>query len=257
MQSENKTFLFDELEASFSLLDFDDYRVGIFLSRNKDKTTQENEDVVYISYDKTGLLLGVADGAGGHPRGRDAANLIGSTILDYSDDNYTALIENINNKIIDLKVGAKSTLAFVSIKNETANFYSVGDSEIIYWNAHGNEVFTSTPHSNSGLKVRAGVTTQAEALSDPDRNLVNNLMGDEFIKIESTTGISIKKGHTILIGTDGLFDNLSHEQLTEIVGKGSFDKSFEELANICSVQDSETWLKNDDIGFVIIRKMKA
>ncbi|WP_127716822.1 PP2C family serine/threonine-protein phosphatase [Halobacteriovorax sp. HLS] len=257
LDSKQQIFLHDEHEYHYSFQDIDGYRIGFFISRNKEKTFQENEDTLFIQKNEQELIFGVADGAGGHPRGRDAAFLIGNELISTDRTDHVYHIDDLNKKIIDLKVGAKSTLAFAAIKEDLIRFYTVGDSEIIYWNGHGNEIFTSTPHSNSGLKVRAGITSQTDSLDDPDRYLVNNLMGDEFIRIESTSGVPIKKGHTILIGSDGLFDNISHEDLTEIVGRGSFDKSFQGLVDLCIEQDPERWLKNDDITFIFLRKIKA
>jgi len=255
--SETPLFLHDITDSSFGIVEAGSYRIGYYISRNKEKTHQENEDSLFAKMFIDEITLGIADGAGGHPKGRDASFLIGNEIINDTTGNTLKLIESINTKIIDLKVGARSTLALMKIASGRVRFFCVGDSEIIYWNSHGSEIFSSTPDSSSGLKVRAGVTSQSESLNDPDRYIVNNLMGDEFIRIESTSGFPIKKGHTILLGSDGLFDNLSHEALTNIVGKGLFDKSFEELVALCNEQDNKTWLKNDDIAFILVRKIKV
>ncbi len=254
-----KKIVSDILDCEHELFDFGDYRIGYFLARHKLKEANDlNEDSLFISGDEKSFVLGVSDGAGGHPRGRDASVTISEALAAYKDgDNCIDLIEKANEGVSALKAGARSTLACAHIKDDIARFYHVGDSEILYWNAHGNEVYTSTPHSGVGHMVKAGVLGQEESLSHPERNYVNNLMGDEVIKIESTSGASIKKGHTILIGSDGLFDNIPHDSLTELIGQGNFDKSFENLVEFCKNQTDETWLKYDDISFIAIRKIKA
>jgi serine/threonine protein phosphatase PrpC len=259
MPSESKAtlFLHDEVGPMSGIMDIGDLRIGYFILRNKQKTTEENEDTLFISPKETSLILGVADGAGGHPRGRDASYQIGQYIQSAKDENMYEMIDNINQEIISLKVGAKSTLALAKIIGKRTYFYSVGDSEIIYWNSHGTEIFSSIPHSMTGHKIRADVITQEDSLDDPDRYLVNHLMGDEFIRIESTTSIEMKKGHTFLIGTDGLFDNLSHDHLTKLISGGSFENSMEQIAVLCHEQDKKKWIKDDDIAFLLARKIKA
>jgi PPM family protein phosphatase len=250
-------FLHDIKDDYADLFDVGNFRIGCFISRNKEKVNQDNEDCLFYANRANGFILGVCDGAGGHPKGRDASYLIGEEFIKSKETDYNKLIESVNKKVVDLKVGAKSTLAFATVFDDVVNFYSVGDSEIVYWNAHGNEIYTSTPHSSTGHKVKAGVTSQADSLSDPERNLVNNLMGDEMIRVEFTSGADLKKGHTVILGSDGLFDNISHEQLSEIVGRGEFEKSFQDIVEICREQDKENWLKNDDTAFFILRKIKS
>lgn len=254
-----KKIVFDINDFEHELFDFGDYRIGYFIAKHKLKEENDNnEDSLFISGDEKSFVLGVSDGAGGHPRGRDASIAISESIASYQDgDDCQGLIEKANQRVSDLKAGARSTLAFAHIKNDIVRFYTVGDSEILYWNAHGNEVYTSTPHSGVGHMVKAGVLGQEESLSHPERNYVNNLMGDDVIKIESTSGASLKKGHTVLIGSDGLFDNIPHDSLTELIGQGSFDKSFENLVEFCKIQNEDAWLKFDDISFIVIRKIKA
>lgn len=239
-----------------------DYRIGYFLLRSPHKTS-ENEDVVFVDKKNGTLIFGVADGAGGHPKGQEAAFIVGDEILNgkYSltEDQFNPfhLIEVINNRVRALKVGARSTLAFATIINDNIRCFAVGDSEIVYWNGNGAEVYSNVPHSNTGYRVEAGILDQDESLDDPERHVVTNLVGDEAIRIESTSAFEVKKGHTILIGTDGLFDNVSHAELRELVAKGVFEKSFEMLTEICKKQEEDKWKKTDDIGFVLIRKIKS
>lgn len=254
-----KKIICDINDFESDLFDFGDYRIGYFISRHKYKEgADNNEDSLFISGEEKAFVFGVSDGAGGHPRGRDASVAISEELATYKENtNCLEIIESANQKVNDLKAGARSTLAFAEIKNDLIRFFHVGDSEILYWNAHGNEIYTSTPHSGVGHMVKAGVLGQEESLAHPERNYVNNLMGDDLIKIESTSASAIKKGHTILIGSDGLFDNIPHDSLTELIGQGIFDKSFEALVEFCKDQTEDRWLKYDDTSFIVIRKIKA
>ena len=227
------------------------------LLKSKNKASGKNEDGLFVSESEGVIRFGVADGAGGHPRGGDAAYEVLDEIRKVTADSLFAQIERANERVLELKVGAKTTLAFAHIDQERISFHTVGDSEIVYWNAVGRELYSSTPHSPTGLKVEAGVTSQEDALSDPERHIVNSLMGDEFVKINSTTNIKLKKGHTVLLGTDGIFDNISHQELGESMALGSFEESFEQISCICISQCEKRWLKEDDIAFIYLRKIKS
>ena len=76
------------------------------------------------------------------------------------------------------------------------------------------------------------------------------------MRIEVASKMKVKKGHTILVGSDGLFDNLSHQSLGELICSGSFEKSIEQLNLLCTEQ-GEDWKKDDDISYILIRKIKA
>ena len=166
-------------------------------------------------------------------------------------------MEKANDQVLALKAGARCTLAFYTIHDSWFRSFSVGDSEVVYWNSVGNEVFSNIPHSTVGFGVEAGLIEQEQSLDDPERHIVTNLMGDSYIRMEGSSGIEMKKGHTVLIGTDGLFDNISHEALKDTVAKGDFDGAFNSLLETSQAQDPEGWKKYDDIAWVLLRKVKS
>lgn len=250
-------FYSNQLDLINEIFDFNDFKIGIFISKHRSRTSDENEDCLFISFEDSNLRLGVADGAGGHPRGKDAAFEVCDEMKNMNPESIIAQIETANNRVLSLKAGAKSTLALAHISNSYVSFHTVGDSEIVYWNAVGRELYSSIPHSPAGHKVEAGITSQEESLTDPERHIVNSLMGDEFVQIHSTTNFELKKGHSILIGTDGIFDNIAHVELEQIANQGKFEDSFQALSNICKDQNPNTWLKDDDISFILIRKIRS
>ncbi len=242
-------------EAISELFALEDLKIGYFTQKSLHKTTGDNEDSLFISHKGSKLRLGVADGAGGHPRGKDASALAIEAMSVIDDRSILQKIEQANDSILALKAGAKTTLSFVEFDGNKVSFHSVGDSEIVYWNGVARELYSSVPHSPAGLKVEAGVFTQEESLVDPERHIVISLLGDEFVKIQSTSSFELKKGHIILIGSDGLFDNISHQQLNEIISSSSFEDSFDKISHLCKEQNN--WLKDDDIVFILIKKFKA
>lgn len=239
---------------------FDHYFIGMFLAKNKDKSSS-NEDALFVYQVQNGLSFGVSDGAGGHPRGKDAAFICADEVgkLDPKDFSMQPLstFDLVNDKILELKAGARATLSSAVILGDELKCFSVGDSEIVYWNSLGTELYSNIPQSEVGYKIEAGLIDQEESLDDEDRYLVTNLMGDKTIRIEATSKMILKKGHTVIVGSDGLFDNISHEKLKEMIFPGDIQQSFEKLCHYLEDQNPESWKKDDDISFVLVRKVSS
>lgn len=261
-KTSKKLLLSENDKVLKSIFEFSGYKIGYFLMRSKNKDTL-NEDVLFFSGHENSFCLGVCDGAGGHPLGQKAALSASEEILKstykekFAKLDFLSMIERANQKIIDLKAGSRSTLAMLAIEADWVRMYNVGDSEVIYWNSVGREIYSNTPHSLVGYSVEAGIIEQHQSLDEPNRHIVTNLMGDSAIKIESTTKMEIKSGHTILLGSDGVFDNLSHDFLSGISLKSSFDEAHSELCEICENQSDEFWKKADDTSFFLIRRLKS
>lgn len=243
-----------------NIFDFGSYRFAYFIAKNQENSSH-NEDTLFFNLSQNNLIMGVADGAGGHARGKDAAIIAGKAVIDFSSEkdlfDPLAVIENINNNILNLKVGAASTLALVVIYQDHLRCFSTGDSEIIFWNAHGREIYSNIPHSNTGYQIEAGLIKQEESLDDPERYQVNNMLGDLILRVESTTRMVFKKNQTLLIGSDGLFDNFTHRELSTLIGTGPLEASFEKLTELCRNPSKETWKKDDDISFIVVRKIQT
>jgi serine/threonine protein phosphatase PrpC len=260
MQSKLKIILNEIPDSKSEILDFSDYKIGYFIKRYKEGE-RKNEDSLFIYTKDDHILFGVSDGAGGHPRGADASAIASQHIVKYfveeKNPNFIEIIEKINDDVLSLKAGAHATLSLGHIHQNKFRSYSVGDSEIIYWNSQGKELYSNVPHSEVGYLIQGGHLDQSESLDDPNRYLVTNLIGDSSIRIESASRIELKKGHTIVVGSDGLFDNLSHDELSSLISGGSFEESFKKLCDICEKQDPESWKKDDDISFIVVRKISA
>lgn len=241
---------FGEEKSSFEQTSINEIKLGYYSSQNLEGLN--NEDSLLICSNLERILLGVADGAGGYPQGEIASRMILTGLSKESDQTLLEKIDSTSNSIREETSGAKTTLAIAEIKSETIRFFTVGDSEILMWNSNDNQIYKSVPHSPVGHKVEAGVISQDESLEDPERNMVTYLVGDKNFSIQSSSSLTFKKGYTCIIGTDGLFDNLSHTKLEEIITGQSYSKAFETLVNICEKRAESEWIKDDDIAFILI-----
>lgn len=244
------------------LFDYEDYRVFIFSQKNLDKSNN-NEDVAFIETNKKDMVFGVCDGVGGYPMGKEAAETTSNMVMDHFRSSKESLgfltaLESASSKIRDFKVGARTTASFATVMGDKIKFFSIGDTEIFYTNARGRVLYYSIPQSPVGYAVEAGILDHEESLDAPDRNIVSHLLGDEFLRFESSSSIDLKKGHTVFIGSDGIFDNIPKEEVVKMACGGNFDESARNLEEIfVDFKKNESWKKNDDVTFIMLRKVKS
>lgn len=249
-------------DTAKQVIEINQYKIGLYLKKCP-TNNGSNEDSLFIYSDEKVICFGVSDGAGGHPRGADASSLAVHSMINFLEKNeeihpnFIQAINRANESVMEMKAGARCTLCFGYISDNQFSCHNVGDSEIVYWNSKGNEIYSNVPHSNVGYLIEGGALEQSESLDAPERHIVSSLIGDPTLRVESSTQMETKKGQTIIVGSDGVFDNISHEELCQIVTKGAFENSFEELCRICEEQDPEKWKKPDDISFILIRKSNA
>lgn len=248
-------------EPIFEVVDLGLYRIGYYIAKNNFEGSQNNEDSLFIYRHGGNLIFGVSDGAGGHPKGKEASEIASNEIVSLykktTEPQFLQFIESINKSVRDLKAGAKCTFLLCTIRDGLFKSYNIGDSEVVFWNSAGNKIYSNIPQSEVGYLIQSGSMDQEESLDDPNRHYVSNLIGDEAIRTEVISNIEIKKGNTIIVGSDGLFDNLSHEDLAQIMASGNFENSFDALVKRCQERNDENWRKEDDISFIVLRKIQA
>lgn len=227
--------------------------------------TGPNEDAVAALplYGSRGLLL-VADGLGGHRGGRAASQLvrkrltalarrlsdppqISSVIVSgvvpiptsfapLPDADPRPLIldemERVNQRLLRSRVGSATTLALVELRDRRVRSYHVGDSEILITSQRGRVKYSSISHSPIGYAVESGLLTNEDAMFHPDRHIVSNVVGSERMSIELGRWITLSPRDTVLLASDGLFDNLLQEEIVEIVRKGPLSEAVQTLAQL-------------------------
>ncbi len=210
-------------------------------------------------------VLAVADGAGGHPNGARAAAvtleaLADSIDGDTNDDLRGSLldgIESANRRVQDLGGGAASTLAVLEIEGRTVRPYHVGDSEILVVGQRGRVRLSIVPHSPTGYAVESGLLEPAEAIAHEDRHLVSNLVGTADMRIEIGSVLDLQPRDTVLIASDGLFDNLRVDEIVNAIRSGPLERAAHDLLRDARrrMQSATTGepSKPDDLTFVLYR----
>lgn len=232
------------------IVELERYQIAYYLRKSFD-SKKDNEDALFINESSKTLRFGVSDGAGGYPKGADASDIVVNKASDLKEKNLMNLVNSVNKNVLDLSVGARATLVMGEIEEDNAHFLSVGDSEVIVWNTKFHTLYSNVPHGVVAYQQEGGVLDEEEALEHPERNIVTNLIGDKHIRVESTSKIELLRGYSILVGSDGLFDNLTHSQISDLLQGISFEEGFNKL--IEELKEDKI-IKDDDVSFIYLRK---
>lgn len=241
---------------------------AVFLSRPHPTRDSPNQDAAaVIPAGPNQCLLVVADGMGGTRQGGEAAATVIRQLArqlprDSEDLQLrTAVlngIEEANRKILAEFPSSGSTLAAVEVKADTVRPYHVGDSEILVVGQRGKLKFQTISHSLVGMGVEAGLLDEVEALHHDERHIILNAIGSTEMRIELGAPLELDRYDTLLLASDGLTDNLSLDEIIELVRKGPLDRAVGKLASLARRRMTEPEAgspsKPDDLTLLAYRR---
>ncbi len=242
---------------------------AIALTRRDPEKTTENEDTVaVIPYGPGAAILVVADGAGGLPAGKRASLTAVTTLaaslqaaMDKTMLLRTAILNGIeaaNEAVMALGNGSATTMTVKTIEGLIARSYQIGDSEGLVVGQRGAVKLQTTAHSPTGFAVEAGFLDQRDALHHEERHLVSNFLGTPDMRIDVGAGIELRPRDTVVVATDGLTDNVHHEEIIEHVRKGPLLASAMAVADLAGRRMAGDGAgepsKPDDLSLILFRK---
>jgi serine/threonine protein phosphatase PrpC len=265
--SGQRFFLGDDLQ-DVNLSPLGSGSVAVFTTRSPDKENDKrNEDSAGLfALDDGSAVIVVADGCGGMPLGGEAADLtiraFEKTLAEITDPetlrpSILNALESASSAIKDLGVGAASTIVVAEIRDQTVRTYHVGDSELLVVGNRGKLRFQTISHSPVGYAVESGMLDEKGGMLHEDRNIVSNLLGLEDMHIDVGPKIDMRQRDTLVLGSDGVFDNLRQAEVVEIIRKGPLREAARGLKTAClqrmSSNGESTPCKPDDLTFAIFR----
>lgn len=236
----------------------------LFFSKKSPFKDTCNEDAVAIFQLKNGFVLAVADGAGGHPKGEEAAaitlNHLQKSLAAHNNSNsyrttIIDAIEKANKEILATGNGARTTVTVCEVVGSIARGYQVGDSTLVICGQKGKLKYRSVAHSPVGYGIEAGLIDEKEALEHPDLHYISNLVGNSDMKIEIGPEVELSSNDTVFISSDGIFDNFPPEEIIEWIRKGDLQEISQSLMSLIQnkIYDNEN-SKKDDISFVLFKQ---
>ena len=143
------------------------------------------------------------------------------------------------------------------IQGRTVRPYHVGDSMVLVVGQRGKIKLQTVSHSPVGYAVESGMLDETEAMNHAERHLVSNIIGAADMRIEIGPTIELARFDTLLLASDGLFDNLHVDEIVQRVRKGPLKRVIRTLAEDCrrrmlDAEDDQP-SKPDDLTFVAFR----
>ncbi len=248
------------------VLDVGQGRAAVFTARCIGKETPNEDAVGVLSTDGQYGVLVVADGFGGQPAGDRAAELALSAVIEAVEESSAAGgetqagilagLDQANELVKCLGVGAATTLAAVEVEGNRIRPYHVGDSEVLVVGQKGRIKLRTISHSPAGYSVEAGLMDPEEAIQHEDRHVVSNMVGSDEMRIEVGPVVNLRPRDTVVIASDGLFDNLVVDEIAGVIRKGDLLESTQQLVRHCQDRMSGAMgepFKPDDLSVVVFR----
>jgi PPM family protein phosphatase len=242
--------------------------VAVYSQRSPIKQTPNEDAAVVIPVGPESAVFAVADGVGGCRGGEQASNLALKTLAETIQELCTDpslmrvcildAIEKANREILALNIGAATTIAVIEYHAGTMRPYHVGDSMILTTGLRGRVRYQSVCHSPVGFAVESGMLADEEAMLHEDRHMVSNVVGDATMRIEIGPTLTLAQRDTTVVASDGLFDNLSVQQVVDILRKGRLDVSTRiacHLARERMTQSTVMPFKADDLTLLAFRRV--
>jgi serine/threonine protein phosphatase PrpC len=234
--------------------------------------SERNEDAAGVwHFDDGSLVCAVADGMGGTPAGQLAARLA----IEHLDASLREVarepsrrspildaFEGANASILDRAPGSGTTLVVAEVVDAAVRVYNVGDSGALLVGQRGRVKLETTHHSPVGYGVAAGLIDSEKALHHEDRHYISNHLGSRDMHIEIGSPQRQSPRDTLLVASDGLFDNVGPARIVELVRRGPLakcaralaDESFEQMGRAV---ERGAGGKPDDLTIVLARQRSS
>lgn len=243
----------------------------VFSARCPGKATR-NEDAAAILCTAAGaVMLAVADGMGGESQGEVASRVT----IESLHDEFASLagteallrtaiingIERANTSVQTVTGGAGTTLAAVELTDGMVRPYHIGDSVVLVVGGRGKIKLQTVAHSPVGYGVESGLLDEDDAMHHDDRHVISNFIGTPQMRIDIGSPVKLSRRDTVLLASDGLFDNLHADEIARLIRTGKLSNAVAALATIAQQRmdhaDKELPSKPDDLTVVAYRSRVA
>jgi len=204
---------------------------SIMLDEHDIARTPKTADAYDILKDM--LIIGVADGMGGHRAGEVASGIVAMTLPaiftwdtiknpDAERENILAgsikkMIKGISERAnMPEYQGMGTTLVTAIIKDDEVTLANIGDSRAYLHNDKGLKQVTKD-HSFVQSLIDAGAIDEEEAFDHPQKNVISKSIGKNPDVEAEIYSICIEESDTLLLCSDGLNDMLRREEIEEIM----------------------------------------
>ena len=239
----------------------------LFTSKSPYKSPEEkNEDAIAVVQmtEHTAALI-VSDGLGGYDFGTEAACMTVQKLTDHLIDceprqlrkTISDSLQQTSNLIQAAYPQAGATVTVAVLNGRTATICHAGDSETLICGRDGRIKMQTIPHSPVGQAQAQGVLSEHAAMFHEFRHIVSNAVGLPELTLEFSPPQYLADQDTLLLASDGLYDNFFKKEILDILTQDSLLESTTQLVSECRRRmchsDSDTPHKPDDLSLVTFR----
>ena len=237
---------------------------------------KNNEDSLFLD-DKKQFYV-VADGMGGHQAGEIASNLVVETLWEYIKRfNGDASVEELDDPDESLSKEANRLLSGIHLANKSVHQASQGnesyrgmgstvstvyftDSTLIAANVGDSPIYLIHDGNLELLSVTHTVLAEQRAM-DPDntkqlgsefKHMLTRAMGVNETVQADISEIQCFKGDMLVIGSDGLIEKITPEEIHEIVANEKPEKACRKLVDLSNQRGG-----GDNVTVVVLKIKNA
>jgi serine/threonine protein phosphatase PrpC len=213
-----------------------------------------NEDAVCLHVptdaevlDRCGILLAVADGVGGAPRGDEASRIAVETLLKsyYETLADISTVQRLRDAFAKANAAVMAadetpsyrhmctTLVAAVVFPDRVVFANIGDSRgYIVPSSEGAARQVTVDHSEVQEMVRQGLITPEEADVAPNRNIITRVVGtDPSIEVD-VFDVPLTASDTVLLCSDGLVTAATDAEIGDIVRHNPVEAAVDQLIEL-------------------------
>lgn len=238
--------------------------IGMFSDVGRERSNnQDNIGCVRFS-DKRNFLVVVADGMGGHQGGEVASHTAVAVVQQKFSDylgigDYAHALQKsfheANTRIYQLSQttpelkGMGTTLVALAVIDGFAYYANAGDSRL-YKCSKGECTQLSQDHTMVADMVRGGLLTPEAAENHPDRHWITRAIGTKVDeKVDSSTeALAIKIGDCFLLCSDGLYDLVTDNEISQIIVECPAQDACKQLVDLANERGG-----HDNISVIVVK----
>lgn len=234
--------------------------------RSPEKSTPNEDSAALWNVSPGSVVIALADGIGGAPSGAKASRLAIEAMDAALDDaergedlrpRILDAFELANQNVLDLRIGAGTTLVVVEISDRVVRTYHAGDSIAVLVGQRGQLKIDTIPHSPVGYGVASGMLGEEESMVHEDRSLISNCVGSPDMHLDVGAPVPMAARDTLLVASDGVVDNVHRGYLVDMIRVGPIGAAAEALdrrvQRTMSEGDGDLEGHCDDATFVLYR----
>ena len=249
------------------LVDLGIWIAAAYSNRTPERTWNE-DSLALLAIEPQTVIMAIADGAGGHNHGREASQQVirevltlaspqsGPTSAGWRSNAIIDSFDRANDRVRELGGGACTTLSLVEINGRSFRSYHSGDSKALVVGRKGKLKYQTINHGPLELGLQCGFLQPDQEENLDYRSLVTNMVGSRDTTLEVSAAHQIDRFDMILVGSDGLFDNLPAPEICAIIHGQPVEKAASALvakARQCmAAAEKDDRYKIDDLSFILI-----